>query len=261
MDIKAYIESGILEQYVIGTLSAAEMAEVERNIKLYPEIANEIKAIEITLEAYARHQGITPKLTEEKLIENLNQSKLKSPDSTDLRSGMKWYYLLGWLFSLALISYLIYSERSKSKLNTINRQNQLIIDSIKIACNETATQNELLNYKIQVLNNPKSKFLLLAGTNLSPNSYASVIIDSVNKKLVFDFAGLPKPPAGKQFQLWVIKGGLPIDMGVINNDHIGIINNVEKDFIAEAQAFALTLEDEGGKPSPTLEQMYVIGSL
>ena len=50
-------------------------------------------------------------------------------------------------------------------------------------------------------------------------------------------------------------------MGVINNDQIGTINNIEKEFIAEAQAFALTLEDEGGKPSPTLEQMYAIGSL
>ena len=261
MDIKAYIESGILEQYVIGTLSAAEMAEVERNIKLYPEIANEIKAIEITLEAYARHQGIAPKLTEEKLIENLHQTKLKPSSATDTRSGIKGYYLLGWLLSLALIAYLLYSESSKSKLNSINKQNQLIIDSIRIACNETATQNEILNRKIQLLNNPKSKFLLLAGTNLSPNSFASVIIDSINNKLVFDFAGLPMPPAGKQFQLWVFKGGVPIDMGVINNEQIGSIHNVEKDFIAEAQAFALTLEDEGGKPSPTLEQMYVIGSL
>lgn len=43
----------------------------------------------------------------------------------------------------------------------------------------------------------------------------------------------------------VIKGGVPIDMGVINNDQIGTINNIEKEFIAEAQAFALTLEDEG----------------
>lgn len=261
MDIKAYIESGILEQYVIGTLSAAEMAEVERNIKLYPEIANEIKAIEITLEAYARHQGVAPKLTEEKLIENLHHSKIKPIGSTDAKLGMNWLTLLGWIFSMGLLAYLLYSESGKSKLNTINRQNQFILDSIRIACDETATQNEILNHKIQLINNPKSKFLLLAGTNLSPNSYASVIIDSVNKKLVFDFAGLPKPPAGKQFQLWVIKGGVPIDMGVINNDHIGIINNVEKDFIAEAQAFALTLEDEGGKPSPTLEQMYVIGSL
>lgn len=261
MDIKAYIESGILEQFVIGTLSPAEAIEVERNIKLHPEIANEVKTIEITLEAYARHQGIVPKLTEDALIDSLHSSKSKPINSADTKSGINWMTYLGWIFSLGLIAYLFYSENNKSKLNNINRQNQVILDSIKIACNETATQNEILNHKIQLLNNPKSKFLLLTGTNLSPNSFASVIVDSVNKKLFFDFAGLPKPPAGKQFQLWVIKGGLPIDMGVINNAHIGTINNVEKEFISEAQAFALTLEDEGGKPSPTLEQMYVIGSL
>ena len=87
MDIKSYIESGILEQYVIGTLSPSEMAEVEKNINLYPEIANEIKAIEITLEAYARHQGVPPKLTEEKLIGNLHNSEIKPTKSTDTKSG------------------------------------------------------------------------------------------------------------------------------------------------------------------------------
>ena len=38
MDIKAYIASGILEQYVIGALSEKEMAEVEQMMLQYDEV-------------------------------------------------------------------------------------------------------------------------------------------------------------------------------------------------------------------------------
>jgi anti-sigma-K factor RskA len=32
-------------------------------------------------------------------------------------------------------------------------------------------------------------------------------------------------------------------------------------FIANAQAFAVTLEDIGGSPVPTLDQMYLLGNV
>lgn len=260
MDIKSYIESGILEQYVIGTLSSKDMAEVENNLTLYPELQKEVKAIELTLEAYAQHQGKAPSLTEDQLIENLHKSKEVASKSTPSSSNNLLSYL-GWIVSASLIGILFYFNSDRNELNLEKNRTQSILDSLRINCAETEITNQLLQQRLDLLNNPASRFLLLAGTPLSPSSYASVIIDTTGNKLFFDFAGLPKPPVGKQYQLWVIKGGKPIDMGVINNADIAEIRNIEKAFISEAQAFALTLEDEGGKASPTLEQMYVVGSL
>lgn len=260
MDIKSYIESGILEQYVIGTLSPSDMAEVENNLKLYPELQKEVKAIELTLEAYAQHQGKSPKLTEDQLIENLHKQKIAPPKSNPSIFNNLLSYL-GWIVSAALIGIVLYLNSDRKELYIEKNKIKLDLDSLRIDCAETELSNQLLQERLDLLNNPKSRFLLLTGTALSPSSFASVIIDTTRNKLYFDFAGLPKPPAGKQYQLWVIKGGKPIDMGVINNVDIAAVRNIEKTFITEAQAFALTLEDEGGKENPTLEQMYVIGSL
>ncbi len=44
-NVKDYIESGILELYVMGSTSVEETAEVERMAKLYPEVQTEIDAI------------------------------------------------------------------------------------------------------------------------------------------------------------------------------------------------------------------------
>ena len=46
MDVKAYIESGILELYIAGLLSDEENQEVYLLSELHPEIKEEILAIE-----------------------------------------------------------------------------------------------------------------------------------------------------------------------------------------------------------------------
>lgn len=57
MDIKKYIESGILEEYVLGHKPDPEIEELARR---YPEIQQEIETIESVLEAYALSQSISP---------------------------------------------------------------------------------------------------------------------------------------------------------------------------------------------------------
>ncbi len=61
MDIKAYIESGALESYCLGTLPEEEMLSVEEMCANYPEIKLELKAIELALEKYAYENAIAPK--------------------------------------------------------------------------------------------------------------------------------------------------------------------------------------------------------
>ncbi|MBC7565802.1 MAG: hypothetical protein H7223_02435, partial [Pedobacter sp.] len=57
---KSYIESGILELYVLGQLTAQEQKEVQAMASSYPEIRQEIEAIEIALEKYAMKNAMKP---------------------------------------------------------------------------------------------------------------------------------------------------------------------------------------------------------
>ena len=73
---------------------------------------------------------------------------------------------------------------------------------------------------------------------------------------------LPMPPSDKQYQLWALKDGKPIDAGVFDmkpgtdgDMHMMPVT------IAEADAFAVTLEKKGGSPTPTLTQLYVMGKI
>ena len=64
-------------------------------------------------------------------------------------------------------------------------------------------------------------------------------------------------PSGKQYQLWAIVDGKPVDAGLIT-DCIGLCKMKRID---RAQAFAITLEKAGGSPTPTLTEMYVFGKI
>ena len=49
MDIKAYIDSGVLELYVAGALSEKESQDVYALTQQYPELLDEVKSIEASI--------------------------------------------------------------------------------------------------------------------------------------------------------------------------------------------------------------------
>ena len=61
--LKEYIESGILESYVLGTTNAEESAEVEEMAGAHEEIRTEINLISESIEKYAQLHAIEPSVT------------------------------------------------------------------------------------------------------------------------------------------------------------------------------------------------------
>ncbi|WP_205502433.1 cupin domain-containing protein [Rufibacter psychrotolerans] len=66
--ITDYIESGILELYVMGVTTPGETQEVEQMASAHPQIREEIETIRHTLEAYALAHAVEPKSTVKPLV-------------------------------------------------------------------------------------------------------------------------------------------------------------------------------------------------
>ncbi len=60
MDIKEYISSGILEQYVLGTISKEESLQVEKIATMHTEVQKEIEEISKAIEQYAMENAVEP---------------------------------------------------------------------------------------------------------------------------------------------------------------------------------------------------------
>jgi anti-sigma factor RsiW len=69
-DTKAYIESGILELYVLGDGSPKERAEVEQMVAAHPAVKEELCQIENALEKYALAYAVAPAESYQKKVFN-----------------------------------------------------------------------------------------------------------------------------------------------------------------------------------------------
>lgn len=102
MDIKAYIESGILELFALDQLGHAERMEVQQLLQQYPVLKDELSQIETALERYAQKHAIIPsQRLQEKLaftISNLQKEAAMDPLNLPLLSKAadykKWKQLV-----------------------------------------------------------------------------------------------------------------------------------------------------------------------
>ncbi len=80
MNIKGYIESGILEIYVLGSASETEAKELLRLKEQYPEIQNALYQLELDMEHIAQHMAINPPPgIKKKVIDSINDLIINQP--------------------------------------------------------------------------------------------------------------------------------------------------------------------------------------
>ncbi len=127
---------------------------------------------------------------------------------------------------------------------------------------ETASQrSQRLENDLSVLSSPDYQAIALAGTDVSPESTARVFWNPGAEQLYLSPGNLPQPPTDKQYQLWAIVDGAPVSAGVFDVAPDAASLQALSSQIAQASAFAITLEPRGGSPSPTMEAMYVQGAV
>ena len=112
--------------------------------------------------------------------------------------------------------------------------------------------------QMDILLSKDIKIIPLNGLPLSPDSRVIIYWNPTNKNTFVNVSNLPEPPKGKQYQLWAIDGGNSIDAGIFNTNKTSLQS---MNPISSAQAFAVTLEKEGGNSTPTMDQMYVMGKI
>jgi anti-sigma-K factor RskA len=307
MNILAYIESGILEEYVLGTVSPQEKQEVECMSHIYPEIKEELMRTESALEQYAlKHQTQPPASLKEMLFAQMNfdevseepesaASDIAEPitgvnnnDDHDIRKlptetvyhageadtvpdapidtlGGATVIYPSWVKFAVAASVLFAALFGWSTMQNAGLKKErdgyvASMDSLKSDV-EVLKGNMTYNQTLaQLYRNPNHKVVRMAGLEKSPESAVAAIWDTKTNDILLDVQKLPAAPQGKQYQLWTIVDGKPVDMGVLDQEFSQKVLRM-KPASPGAAAFAITLERAGGSPSPTMEDMYVMGKV
>ena len=274
---KAYIESGILELYVLGQLSVQEQSEVQNMASTYPEVKREMEAIEIAMEHYAVQNAVKPTFgLENKIFERIGLSAIAPqqeakiiPLNADINSGYQAKIHGLRLALVACVALLVvsvaalYSAHSdlgiaREQITSLSSDREKFTSTV----NYMKVNNADLNKLVAMADDPNWKTIKLAGQK-NPNDNMVVYWHPKEQHVMVNTTKMALPVNDKahQYQLWALVNGKPVDLGVfdVNPDTAHILVNMKE--IGTAQAFAVTLEQRGGSPTPTMEQMMVMGGV
>jgi len=252
LDLKTYIESGILELYVLGKLSPEEEKEVQDMQSKHVEIQREIHEISVGLEKYAQLNAIkAPAHIADRIFENLpSKSSTSYGNSADIaqsKGGLNWNLLTTLFALLSVLGFSMYFIL-KTEYNSALQK----YESDKKTCDSISQQQQQLFAIIRQINDPNNKII-----DMTPTAgYAGISVylhyNVVNKKNFLQLVNLPDITADQAFQLWSLKDGadpMPLDVFVDKNKII------EDAFVDNTATYAITIEPKGGSKSPTLEKL------
>lgn len=264
MNIKEYIASGILDEYVLGLLSEEEKQAVEAYAAQEPAIVEEIRKIEESLELYAFAEAKMPKndikskiLAEIEADEHQNKTK-STTKIVEMKPKRTFSYPMAAAIAGLMISVganiTLYQKwiGAKERIAILQKDNARVVEDYEII----RTSNESKEKQLAIITDVATKKLILKGTPNHIESQLTVFWKPDNQAVIASIDKLPPAPAGKQYQLWAIGKNGPVDAGVLNDSIAGF---QQMKSIDEAVAFAITLEKAGGSPSPTLDEMYALG--
>ncbi|MVN75416.1 hypothetical protein GO988_03670 [Hymenobacter sp. HMF4947] len=288
-DFQTYIESGRLTQYALGELDPAGQAEVEAWARRSPEVRQELDELLAGAGVYAEVHAITPpaglrervlgrvlaeigrpvdaaeNLVAEATTMRVSASNAYPPQPAAAAEPAPRRNELAIAASVALLLSLLanalfytrWQQANTALVAAQNSQARFAQTSQVMERRLTSTQEQL-----HVLRSPNEfKMVALAGTPAHPQAHARVLFNKASHRVYVDVQQLPALPAGKQYQLWALDNGKPVDAGVLAiNTATGDSLQLMKD-IASAQAFAMTVEPTGGSAGPTLTTMTVIGNI
>lgn len=262
MNLKEYIASGNIEASVLGLATPEEHAEVEAMCAQHPEVRAAREAFELSLEAAMLADAAPPPPSvKEQLFARLNAEPAgiyteAEPVAAPVRRMFPWKWA-------AAASFLLTAGALVWAWTAQQRYRDALADNEAVRSELDAARNELTAYRSDagLLQDPDVKMARLQGTAVAPAAGATVYWDSTSKDVYLLINNLPEPPSGKQYQLWALLDGKPIDLGVFDMELRQRRLLVKMKNTQGAQAFAITLEPEGGSVNPTLEQMYVLGNL
>ncbi|MES2808328.1 MAG: anti-sigma factor, partial [Bacteroidota bacterium] len=253
-DVKSFIESGILELYVLGDVSAAERAQVEAMIQKHPAVKAELNEVERALEFYASDNAIKPSAAHRdkilnSLVTNLADDTTFKTKTTEANvvelpiatAKTSNFYKYAFAASVALLIasvIAIYSLNSKLQ----QKDEQLVAASLQ---NQKFSKTvDYMDSELDVFRDSSYKVIRLKGTDNLPNGNLLVAWNPAKQKVMIDLKSLDMPVNDKdhQYQLWALVNGKPVDLGVFDKIAGDTVSMKEMKSVANAQAFAVTRE-------------------
>lgn len=250
--IITFLNSGLLEKYLIGDTTTIETELVETYISKYPEVQNAYNTLQYNLEVVAKANAVEApnhilnavlNTLDEKPVVNLNAPK---------KSYKSWYKFAVAASIVALLfagtSYIFYNQNQK-----LSKENQVVVDEIFDLRSDIEQNNAMLDKvmrQLLKLNNPETEKYIISGNERAKNLKTIAYINPKEKTSMIDVVSLPQLPEEQCYQIWAELQGKMVSLGILSESdrQLKTIPYTEN-----ALGLNITIEPKGGNTIASME--------
>ena len=261
MNKDKFLQTGLLEQYVLGLTDEEETAVVKQYADTFPEVQSEIDQMREALDQYAKQYAVMPpEELKSRVMHGVEQADQQSDGDAGApgpaRSGSNWMgvVLLALLIGASLF---LYRGKAAAERDLASLKSQYLTFQAECERQKAALQQE--QQVFATLSHEATVPVRLHATGLqAPSAEAVAYLNGLEKVAYINVGLLPELPAGKTYQLWADVEGEMINMGVLQQRNKGL---QAVSYIDHTESLNITIEPEGGSAKPTVEQLVANGEV
>lgn len=273
MNIHEYIESGKLELFLLGELTEREREEVIAMARAHPQIQQELDALQDAMLALDERMGEAPSAAVKGRIFASLQGDFKEAETAPAPAAVPeqphvvklspWKpfavaaSLVAILATAAAAYFAVKYYEVDEKFTALLADQQVMADQL----NQVKLEYEETGSRLDRLVAGDFRRIELKGEALAVQKDAKVEVfwDQKTEEVFVAVNTLNVLSPELDYQLWAIGKDGPVGIGLVNPVEKFTLQQMQA--IAEAGAFAITIEPKGGSQSPTLEKLVVLGEV
>ncbi|MDO5979951.1 anti-sigma factor [Flavivirga spongiicola] len=257
--ITTFLNSGLLEKYLLGETTTVETEMVESYISKYPEVQNAYNTLQYNLEIVAKSNAVeAPKNILNNILEELDE---KPVVNLNTRKKYKSWYKFSVAASIAALifagtSYHFYSQKRK-----LSQENQIVVDEIFDLRSDIAKNNLMLDNvmrQLLKLNNPETEKYIIKGNERAKDLKTVAYINPKEKTSMIDVVSLPQLPEEQCYQIWADLQGKMVSLGILSESDRQLMSIP---YAENALALNITIEPKGGNTIASMENTVAAISL
>lgn len=249
-DIYSFLESGLLEKYVLGDTTVSESEKVESYISEYPEVQSKYDKLQENLEILSQlHAVEPPKGTLQNILTQLDDKPVIKMVTKQSKTTF-WYSIASTaaaVFFAALATFFYYQKQQ------LMDENQVVVDEIfDLRSDIENTNNKLESVMKQFmrLNNPETEKYIIRGNNRAKDLKTVAYINPKEKTSMIEVVSLPQLPDQQCYQMWAQMNDKMVNLGILDPRERDL---KQIPYTEDALGINITIEPKGGNETATLE--------
>ena len=242
--IITFLNSDLLDKYLLGETSSEETEKVESYIARFPEVQNAYSTLQYNLEVVAKANAVeAPKHILSDILVELDDAPVAKLNP---KKTYKTWYKFAVAASIAALIFAGSSVYFYDQNQKLHNETLIVDEEIDDLRSDIAKNNEMLDQVMRQLiklNNPETEKYIIKGNDRAKDLKTVAYINPSEKTSMIDVVSLPELPEEQCYQIWAELQGKMVNLGILDKAD-RTLRNIP--YMEDALALSITIEPKGG---------------